>query len=125
MKPLWWMVAASLGGWLTLTLAAPTPANPEAFFGMIGPLASASATWVIAARTYASRPERLTHVMLTGFAVKFVLFAAYLVVALRVLDLRPTVFVASFAGFFIALHVTEAWFLKQLFVSGSRAVPRE
>ena len=59
-----------------------------------------------------------------GFGVKVLFFGAYLVAMLRGLELRPTSFVVSFAGFFIALHVIEALFLKRLFVAGAHAAPR-
>lgn len=116
------MAGVSLAGWLTASAVGPV--NPEAFFGMIGPLVSALATWVVAFRTYASAPERLTGVMVLGFGVKVVFFGAYLVAMLRGLELRPTTFVVSFASFFIALHVIEALFLKRLFVAGPHAAPR-
>ena len=37
---------------------------------------------------------------------------------LRVLELRPLPFVVSFTGYFIALHVIEALFMRRLFASG-------
>jgi hypothetical protein len=120
--PVAWMAGVSLAGWLAASAAAPV--NPEAFFGMLGPLASAVATWVVVRRTYTAAPERLTGVMVVGFGVKLLFFGMYLVAMLRGLGLRPTVFVVSFAGFFIALHVIEALFLKRLFVEGSHAASR-
>ena len=98
--------------------------NPEAFFGMLGPLVSAVATWIVVRRTHAAAPERVTGVMVVGFGVKALFFGIYLVAMLRGLGLRPIAFVISFAGFFIALHVMEALFLKRLFVEGSHAAPR-
>ena len=121
-KPAAWMAGVSIAGWLIASAAAPV--NPEAFFGMLGPLVSAIATWVVAFRTYAAAPERLTGVMVLGFGLKVLFFGAYLVAMLRGLELRPTAFVVSFAGFFIALHVIEALFLKRLFVAGAHAAPR-
>jgi hypothetical protein len=111
------MTAVSLTGWLTASAAAPV--NPEAFFGMLGPLVSAIATWIVVFRTYTVAPERLTGVMVIGFGIKVLFFAAYLVAMLRGLELRPSTFVVSFAAFFIVLHLIEALFLKQLFAAGS------
>lgn len=116
------MAGVSLAGWLAASVVGSV--NPEAFFGMLGPLVSALATWVVVSRTYASAPERLTGVMVIGFAVKLLFFGGYLVAMLRGLGLRPAVFVLSFAGFFIALHVMEAVFLKRLFVAGPPAPSR-
>lgn len=112
-KPAAWMAGVSLAGWLTASAVGPV--NPEAFFGMLGPLVSAIATWIVVFRTYATAPERLTGVMVIGFGLKVVFFGAYLAAMLRGLGLRPGMFVVSFAAFFIALHVIEALFLKRLF----------
>jgi hypothetical protein len=121
MTPLWWMSGLSLAAWLAASMWAPRTVNPEMFWGMAGPLVSASATWVVTARTYAAAPERLTQVMLLGFGVRVLFFGTYVVGMLRGLGLRPVPFAASFAGFFIALHVVEALFLRRLFVEGSVA----
>jgi hypothetical protein len=122
MKPAMWMAGGSIAAWAAASLTAPV--NPEAFFGMLGPLVSALATWIVAFRTYRAAPERLTGVMVLGFGVKVLFFGLYLVAMLRGLELRPVTFVVSFAAFFIALHVSEALFLKRLFVEGSHAAPR-
>ena len=44
-------------------------------------------------------------------------------IVLRVLGARPVPFVASFAGYFIALHLIEALYLKRLF-AGAPGGPR-
>lgn len=123
MTPVLWMVGASLGGWLVAAMVGGRAVNPEVFAGMIGPLVAAVATWVSVTRVCAASPERLTAVMVAGFGAKMVFFGAYVVVALRGFGLRPIPFVVSFAGFFIALHVIEALFLRRLFVEGSRSEP--
>jgi hypothetical protein len=114
MRPLVWMAGTCLGSWLLLT-AAQRDLNPEALLGMAAPLASAMVTWVVLARTAAAAPERVTGVMMTGFAVKMVVFGAYVAGMLKGLGLRPVPFVVSFAGYFIALHAMEAVFLRRLF----------
>jgi len=121
--PLAWMVGASVGTWLVLTLSAGD-VNPEALFGMLGPLASACATWIVVARA-AAVPERVTAVMVTGLMVKMVFFAAYVAGMLKGAGLRPVPFVVSFAGFFIALHAMEAVFLRRLFAEMARSSPSE
>jgi hypothetical protein len=47
--------------------------------------------------------------------VKAVFFGAYVAGMLRLIGLRPVPFVVSFTSYFIALHVTEAVFLRRLF----------
>jgi hypothetical protein len=122
--PLAWMVGASVGTWLLLTLSAGD-VNPEALFGMLGPLASACATWIVVARTAAAAPERVTGVMVTGLVVKMVFFGAYVAGMLKGAGLRPVPFVVSFAGFFIALHAMEAVFLRRVFAEMARSSPSE
>lgn len=121
MKPIAWMAGGSLVSWLAITLAAGGRANPEALLGMLGPLASAGATWVAVERGHAAAPERLMGVLITGFALKLLFFGVYVAVMLRVLHVRPLPFVVSFAGYFIALYVIEAWFLKRLLNETPRA----
>jgi hypothetical protein len=108
-----WMVASALASWLAIS-AVSRAWHPELMWGMAGPLVSTVGTWVIVARTHAMAPDRLTGVMVTGFALKAVFFGAYVVVMLRVLAMRPVPFVVSFTGFFIALYAMEALFLRRL-----------
>jgi hypothetical protein len=118
------MIGASVGTWLVLTVSAGD-VNPEALFGMLGPLASACATWVVVARTAAAAPERVTGVMVTGLVVKMVFFGVYVAGMLKGAELRPVPFVVSFAGFFIALHAMEAVFLRRVFAEMGRSAPSE
>lgn len=122
MIPLAWMAGAGIGSWLLLTAAGGSQVHPEALYGMLGPLVSVSATWLAMARTHRRSPERLTAVMMAGFALKMVFFGAYVAVMLRWLDLRQLPFVLSFTGFFIALYAMEAFFLRRLTVA---AAPRQ
>ena len=124
MRPLWWMVTAACASCAVVTASWRSAVYPEALFGMIGPLLVAGATWVVTERTYQYRPERLTAMMVKGLVLKAVFFGAYVALMLRLLDLRPVPFVASFTGYFVGLHVMEALFMRRLFAEGIRAVPR-
>jgi hypothetical protein len=117
MKPVAWMVGASLISWLVANRLAGADANPEVLYGMLAPLVIAVGSWVVTERTYRAAPERLMGVMVQGLAIKAVLFGAYVVTMLRVLGLRPVPFVVSFTSYFIALHVIEAVFMQRLFKS--------
>jgi hypothetical protein len=108
-----WMTGAAVGSWLVIS-ALSRAWHPELLWGMFGPLVSTVATWLIVVRTHATAPDRLTGVMVMGFALKAVFFGAYVVVMLRVLVMRPIPFVVSFTGFFIALYAMEALFLRRL-----------
>ena len=124
MTPLYWMTGACVGSWVLLTVVAGD-LNPDALLGMLGPLVSACATWVVVARTAAAAPEKVTGVMVSGLLVKVAFFGAYVVGMLKGAGLRPVPFVVSFAGYFIALHAMEAVFLRRLFVEIARSSPSE
>lgn len=119
MKPAVWMVAASIGSCLAAIRLLDIGADREIVLGMAGPLLAAVATWVMVERTFtSSHPERLTPLMIQAFAVKMVFFAAYVVVMLKVLPVRPIEFVVSFTSYFIALHLIEALCMRRLFAAG-------
>ena len=118
MTPLAWFGAAAAGSWLAIAGVFGERAHPEVLYGMLGPLAAACGTWIAVERTYRSRPERLTAVMVAGLAVKALFFGVYVAGMLRGLDVRPTPFVISFTGYFVALYGMEALFLKRLFTGG-------
>jgi hypothetical protein len=114
MKPVAWMVAVSGAAWVLVTAVLADRANPEALWGIVGPLTGASVSWLAYVRAHESTPERLTRVMITAFALKLMFFSVYVVATMRLLDLRPAPFVVSFAGAFIALHAMEAFSLRRL-----------
>jgi hypothetical protein len=125
MKPVAWMVAASGAAWVLVTVTLADRANPEAAWGIAGPLASAVVSWVAYVRANAAAPERLTRVMITAFALKLMFFSVYVTAAMRVLDLRAAPFVVSFASAFIALHAMEAFSLQRLVMGAMRSPSRE
>lgn len=120
MRPLAWMAGTSLLSWLVVTLLVGPSVNPEALFGLLGPLASAGATVVLVERAHRAAPGRVMGVLLRALGVKVVLFGVYVVVMLRVLALRPVPFVISFTCYFIALYGLEALFLRRLLKVGTR-----
>ena len=115
MTPVAWMAGASIVSWLVASGVLGAEANPEALYGMLAPLVVEVVSWVVVERTYRVNPERLMRVMVEGLALKALFFGAYVVGMLRVVGLRPVPFVVSFTSYFIALHVTEAVFLRRLF----------
>lgn len=114
MMPLVSMAVVSIASWLVVRAAGGDAVHPEALFGMLGPLASALATWAAVDRTHRVAPARLTAVMMTGFALKMVFFGAYVAVLLRGMSLRPVPFIVSFTAYFIGLYAMEALFLTRL-----------
>ena len=109
------MAAASVASAAAVVAARGGRAGVEIACGMLAPLAAASVSWVLTERTYMRRPEQLTALMMTAFAVKIVFFGAYVAVMLKAGGLRPVPFVASFTGYFIALYLIEALLMRRLF----------
>ena len=89
----------------------------EVWLGMLAPLAVVAVTAVLTERVHRVNPDGLTSVMISAFAGKLVFFGAYVGLAIGVLGVQPVPFAASFAGYFIALHMIEALWLRRLFVS--------
>jgi hypothetical protein len=89
----------------------------EVWLGMFAPLIVVTVTWVLTERVHKTNPGVLTSVMITAFAGKLVFFGAYVALAIGILDVQRAPFVASFVGYFIALHMIEAQLLKRLFAS--------
>ena len=114
MREVAWMAGAAIGSWLAVSAFGGQRVNPEALYGMLGPLASACITWVAVDQTWRSNPAGLTGVMIAGFAAKLAFFALYVAIMIRVVGLRPVPFVVAFVCYFIALYAMQALFLKRL-----------
>ena len=91
----------------------------EVWLGMFAPLLVFSITWVLMERVYKTQPARLTSVMISAFVGKLVFFGAYVGLAIGVLGAKPAPFAVSLTGYFIALHLIEALWLKRLLVSSN------
>jgi hypothetical protein len=121
MKLVWCMLAGSvltalvLGSWIRPEIGL------EIWLGMLGPLLSAAASWIAMKRQHDRRPDRLTALMIKAFAAKMVFFAGYITVLVGLDLVKPIPFVVSFAGYFLALHIVEAFGLRRLQISGAPA----
>jgi hypothetical protein len=116
-----WMIAVSVASAAGASLILGAAIAPEIMAGMLGPLVAASGTWLLVEQRYRRDAPGVTSVMFKAFAAKMLLFAAYVVVALEGLMLRPVPFVISFTSYFIALHLTEALWLRRMFADANRA----
>ena len=116
------MAGTAVVSWAGLWALTGSRWHPELLLGMLGPLVGVCGTWVAIARAARGNPERLTAVMLIGFAAKMVLFGGYVAVMLRGAGLRPVPFVAAFTGYFIALYAMEALFLRRLLMNFAEGV---
>lgn len=111
------MAVASLGSAAALAALVGLEKRVAVVLGMTAPLAATAISWVLTERTFKRAPERLTGLMMTGFAAKMVFFGAYVAVMLKVVRLQPVPFVASFTGYFIALYLVEALLMRHMFRS--------
>jgi hypothetical protein len=87
----------------------------DILLGMCAPLVVASVSWVLMARTYARDPGNLTAMMIAAFAVKMVVFGAYVALMIAVVKVKPAPFAAAFTLVFVASYVVEAMLLRRLF----------
>jgi len=115
MKIVAWMVAASLLSWLVIAAFVDPRTRIATLCGMLGPLGVAAASWLMSVRAWHRDPASLTSMMIGAFVGKMVFFGIYVAAMLKGLSVAPMPFVVSFAAYFIALHLYEAFALKGLF----------
>jgi hypothetical protein len=120
MKPIVYMVGVSLTVWIGVTAIVDARTRIDILFGMLGPLIATTGTWVLIRWAHDEHPEQLTGLMIAGFLLKMIFFGGYVGIMLRVWNLRPVPFVASFTGYFIGLYLMEALYLRRLFSERSR-----
>ncbi len=120
MNPVWWTAALSALSAALVTAALGERAGGEVWLGMAAPLSVTAATTAFMTRVYREHPERMTGLMMTAFAGKLLLFGAYVALVVGAMGVRPVPFVASFVGYFIALHAAEAFCLHRLFAEKTR-----
>jgi hypothetical protein len=114
-KQVAWMVGVSVAAWLVVAALVDSRTRLEVMWGMLGPLAVVTVTWLMTERTYRTNPGSLTSLMIAAFGFKVVFFGVYVAVMLSLLALRPMPFVASFTSYFIGLYLVEALYMRQLF----------
>ena len=88
----------------------------ELFLGMIVPLVIGLLTVKKIQSIFTSDPGKLTSFMMKSFIGKLVIYGVYMmgIVAFSSFSERP--FFISFMGYFITLHVLEAFFIKSVFI---------
>ena len=88
----------------------------ELFLGMIVPLIIGLFTVTKIQSIFTSDPGELTSFMMKSFIGKLVIYGVYMmgIVAFSPFNERP--FFISFMGYFITLHVLEAFFIRSVFI---------
>ena len=108
-----WMIVASLTSALAITTMVDEASARGVVAGMIGPLVSACGTWIMIDRALRTNPAALTQRLIVAFLVKVVGFLSYVFVAVKILGVPARPFAISFTAYFIVLHQTEAFLLRQ------------
>ena len=113
------MIAASVVSGLALLVMTGGQYVPEVTAGMVGPLVVAVITLTLASRP-ASNPATVQARMLVGFVVRLLFFVAYVVILVRGVGLRPVPFIATFAGYLMALYAAQIVLMRRLFLTSAR-----
>jgi hypothetical protein len=124
MKLVGWMLLGSIGSSGILSFLLRAEIRQSLWLGMLGPLASAIVSWIAMERQHRRQPEGLTGLLIKAFAAKMLFFAAYLSVFLYAGWVQPIPFAVSLVGYFLALHIVEAFGLRRLQAAGV-ATPTE
>jgi hypothetical protein len=119
MKLVWLMVAGSVLSSSVFTGLLDSVHAPAVWFGMAAPLAAATISWLLIHAQYARGPQGVTALMVKSFAVKMLFFGGYVAAMVASGLVQPVPFALSFTGFFLALHIIEAFGLHSL----QKAVP--
>ena len=105
---------ACVGTWGLLSAALPDYVK-EIFLGMVIPwsisLISISKTHFV----YKINPEKLIKHMTTAMLMKMLSYGLLLVIIFTFISFNPLPFIISFTGYFLALHITEAFVLRYIF----------
>jgi len=115
MKPVAVMAAASLGSWIVASLVLDSRTRLEVLYGMVGPLACVSGSWLLVERSHRRDPQTVMAAMIWAFGFKVLFVGAYVTAMIVGLSLRPVPFVASFVSYFSGLYLMEALYLRRLF----------
>jgi hypothetical protein len=86
----------------------------EVVLGALLPALVAGVSWIVTRRIYRRDPQALTSWMIAALVIKLVIFAAWVVLAVKVFAVRPVPFATTFVSVFLVLHLLEAIGLKRL-----------
>jgi len=117
-----WMVGCAILAAAILTILvglADFSVRNEIWLGMAGPTLAEGVSWIIMVRKRTRSPQELTKFLVQAFAAKLLFFAAYIAVMLKgdLVQLKP--FIACFTGFYVALHLTVAFWLQRTQIAGN------
>jgi hypothetical protein len=110
--------------WVIVSTTSDESARPAVFLGAAGPFVIAAGAWWLIDRAHRRAPEQVSALMMKLFAVKMIVFAAYVVAVVTWLPAGAVPFVIAFAATFILLQALMAFHLRRLFAStAERTLP--
>ena len=110
------LIVFCFGSWSLVSWIIIKDYISELFLGMIVPLVIGLLTVTKIQSIFTSDPGELTSFMMKSFIGKLVIYGVYMmgIVAFSPFNERP--FFISFMGYFITLHVLEAFFIRSVFI---------
>ena len=110
------LIVFCFGSWSLISWIIIKDYISELFLGMIVPLVIGLFTVTKTQSIFTSNPGKLTSFMMKSFIGKLVIYGVYMmgIVAFSPFNERP--FFISFMGYFITLHVLEAFFIRSVFI---------
>ena len=110
------LIVFCFGSWSVFSWIIIKAYVSELFLGMIVPLVIGLLTVTKIQSIFTSDPGELTSFMMKSFIGKLVIYGVYMmgIVAFSPFNERP--FFISFMGYFITLHLLEAFFIRSVFI---------
>ena len=110
------LIVFCFGSWFVISWIIIKAYISELFLGMIVPLVIGLLTITKIQSIFTRDPGKLTSFMMKSFIGKMVIYGVYMmgIVAFSPFNERP--FFISFMGYFITLHVLEAFFIRSVFI---------
>ena len=105
---------ACVGTWGLLSAALPDYVK-EIFLGMVIPWSISLISIVKTRSVYTLDPEKLIKHMTSAMLMKMLSYGLLLVIMFTFISFNPLPFIISFTGYFLALHITEAFVLRCIF----------
>ena len=102
---------ACLGTWGLLSAAFPYYLK-ELFLGMAMPWAISLISILKTRSVYNLNPEKLIKHMTIAMLIKMMFYGLLLIIIFNFISFNPLPFIISFTGYFLALHIIEAFTLR-------------
>ena len=103
-----------VGTWGLLSAAFPDYVK-EIFLGMVLPWLISLISIVKTRSVYNLNPEKLIKHITTAMLMKMMSYGLLLIIIFTFISFNPLPFIISFTGYFLTLHITEAFVLRFIF----------